>query len=71
MVGIGQDSTMVNQGEDRAGTKLRAFIDAYDACEKQWVLMTEAGEEDVNVDITPNLLSASVDELVIARVIRA
>lgn len=64
---IGEGSTMVNQGEDRAGTELRTFIDAYDACEEQWVLMVEAGDEDVNVEITPNLQKASVDETLIAR----
>jgi hypothetical protein len=64
---IGQDTTMVNQGEDRAGSDLFAFIDVYDACEGQWVLMSETGGENLNVDIAPNLRSASVDDTVIAR----
>lgn len=67
LVVIGEGSTKVNQGEDRAGTDLFAFIDVYDACEKQWILMAETGGEGVNVEMTPNLRNASVDETVIAR----
>lgn len=66
LVVIGEGSTKVNQGEDRAGTDLFAFIDVYDACEKQWLMMAETGGEDVNVEITPNLRNASVDETIIA-----
>ena len=66
LVVLGEGSTMVNQGEDRAGTDLFAFIDVYDSCEKQWVMMAETGGEGVNVEITPNLRNASVDETVIA-----
>jgi hypothetical protein len=67
VVVIGEDTTMVNQGEDRAGTNAFAFIDIYDACERQWVLMAETGGENLNVDISPNLRSASIDDTVIAR----
>jgi hypothetical protein len=67
VVVIGQGTTMSNRDDDRAGTDLFAFIDVYDACAKQWILMAEAGGEDVNVAIAPNLRNASIDDTVIAR----
>jgi hypothetical protein len=67
LVVVGEGTAKVNQGEDRAGTDLFAFIDVYDACAKQWLLMSEAGGEDLNVAITPNLRHASINDTVIAR----
>ena len=67
LVVIGEDTTRVNQGEDRAGTDLFAFIDVYDACEGQWLLLSEAGGEHLHVAITPNLRHASLADTIIAR----
>ncbi len=66
-IAIGESTAMVNQGEDRAGSEVHVFIDVYDACAEEWVFMAEAGGEGLNVAITQNLHSASIDDTVIAR----
>jgi hypothetical protein len=67
LVVIGEEKVRGNTDERRDGNSVRSFLDVYDACAQQWVLMAEAGRENANVRITPNLRSASLNDTLIAR----